>query len=657
MTRGGGIFSHNSSQLLRWYDRTMSGPAKMTERRGPREPLLLAATGFTVGLFLGPPSHPALVGLIALLSVAVLALLLVKRSFLSPTLLVVASVAAGILIDLDLPDAGPIIARSEADPGPFPAEVTIAEAPERTLFGLAVVADLETHDGLRGRARLTITSSGACELHHGDRLPLVVTLRPPDTGRLPGFRARALAVRRGAAVTGTAVCPLERQTQWGGPPRWAVLASGDRTQLAGIEDEGLVLGGQSFLYALGGLSQLILSMGFALLTYAVVGRRSGRRRVSVIAGLVFALALTGVLGHTPSAQRVLGLASILMLSWARTGDWVSRPALALVVIVVCGLDPASIGDVRFQLAFAAATAAIGPFGAVARALKSVSFGPARVALRLLALGAGVALGTAPLVTRQFDHISLSSLAVSAVTIPMVSVLLAPLGVLARLSSHLHAPVESVLQAIDALARLSAVGGLTLPTPTILECCLGYLALLGLGAPKDRRGARGLGLLALIALVGSMSYGALSRPRALEVLVLPVAEGTSLIARAPSGAVAVIGIGRDPRDPEAPTRMLSEQLRVLRATRVSYLPLGQPGETQAAERSLARQIALTNAAPPIAVRQAGKAIELSALGQSVMVYGSEIRTNVITQSALDAGLLTLAFTPEKVEVSSYSGSTR
>lgn len=166
----------------------------------------------------------------------------------------------------------------------------------------------------------------------------------------------------------------------------------------------------------------------------------------------------------------------------------SRPALALVVIVVCG-STASIGDVRFQLAFAAATAAIGPFGAVARAIKGISFGPARVVLRLLALGAGVALGTAPLVTRQFDHVSLSSLAVSAVTIPMVSVLLAPLGVLARLSSHLHAPVESVLQAIDAMAKISAVGGFTLPTPTILECCLGYLALLGLGAPKDCR-ARG-----------------------------------------------------------------------------------------------------------------------------------------------------------------------
>ena len=69
----------------------------MTERRGPREPLLLAATGFTVGLFLGPPSHPALVGLIALGSLGLLAFLLVKRSFLSPTLLVVASVAQALL--------------------------------------------------------------------------------------------------------------------------------------------------------------------------------------------------------------------------------------------------------------------------------------------------------------------------------------------------------------------------------------------------------------------------------------------------------------------------------------------------------------------------------------------------------------------------------
>lgn len=162
---------------------------------------------------------------------------------------------------------------------------------------------------------------------------------------------------------------------------------------------------------------------------------------------------------------------------------------------------------------------------------------------------------------------------------------------------------------------------------------------------------------MLGLVGSMSYGVLDCPRELEVMVLPVAEGTSLIVRAPSGAIAVIGIGRDPRDPEAPTRIISEQLRVLRATRVSYLALGQPGESKAAERSLARQIALSSAPPPIAVRQAGKAIELSALGQSVMVYGAEIRTNSITQSALDSGLLTLRFSPEKVEVVSYSGSTR
>ncbi|MFO0725898.1 MAG: ComEC/Rec2 family competence protein [Myxococcota bacterium] len=624
-----------------------------TERRGPREPLLLAATGFTIGLFLGPPQHPSIMMGVELSLAAALVALFVRRSFLSPVLLTALSVVAGILTDeLQLPKEAAIIARAEADPGPIPVQATIAEAPEATPFGLAVIADLVADDGLRGRARLILTSSVSCAVHYGETLDLSVRLRPPDQTRLPAFRARALAVRRGAGVTGSARCPKASESEAKPPPRAALLAAGDRAHRPVIDDDLLSQAGMSYLYALGGLSQLVLSLSFVALVYSMVGRRSGRRRVSLIAGLVFALALAGALGHTPSALRIFGLSAILLLFWARTGELVSRRALAVVVLVVCGLDPASIGDVRFQLAFAAVTAAIGPFANLAAATRALRPRPLRGLVRALALGAAIAVGTAPLVSRQFEHVSVASLVLGSVQIPLVAGVLAPLGVVTRVFSAFRPPEEVVVAIIDAVASIAAFGSRPLPTPTLLECCLAYLALLGLGAPKDRRAGRVFGALMALGLVVSLALGSLSRPSSIEVLVLPVAEGTSILARGLDGSVNIIGIGSDPNDPEAPVRMIGEQLRRLRATRATYLRLGQPGESKDAEWALNRQVLVTSGAPVLSVRHAGRSVDLSALGHAVIVNGVEVKTDAVVKNAHDEGLITLRFTPERVEVLSF-----
>ncbi len=536
---------------------------------GPREPLVVGGAGFTIGALLAPLPAWLLVGA-ALLAIGVV----VRRR--ARGLFVVALVAGALIATLRLPDTAPLRALAETRGGaPHPMTARVVEIPERTAAGLSMIVALEG-----GRARLALDAPcGAV----GDTIAGELRLAPHDGAAMPAFRARSLTVQRGVAVTGglDRCRVIERAER----PRWPdtivdplvrALALGDRGGTAAALDAMLAAAGQQQVMALGGLAPLALAVLVALAVVRVGERKVGERKTVVriaaaALGLALAAALLLALDATPTHLRVSALALALLVSLARPQHLTPRDALALTAAAVSAVDPAGIGDTAFQLAFATTTALVG----LAPALGS----------RALAL----ALGTAPLILRQFERLSPLSLLADALTLPLAALT----GLAGLLTPLTEAPARAAAAALTAVLEALATHAMSpLATPTVLECVLAYVVL-GLLAVRPRpRAALVVAalLLALVAGAPRVERRWLTEPRA---DVLPTPSGHAVLVHGAGGATVLVGLGGAHPDPDAPARMIAQVLKLRHAPRIDALVLA--GEPTPAE---ARTLALLAQAYPV-----------------------------------------------------------
>lgn len=512
----------------------------------PRAPIVLVGAGLTVGALLAPRPL-TLLATAAVLGVLMVALTRARRA--GPLLF--AAVALGATIaTLHLP--GPIV-------GP-PASATwttdVVEVPEATPTGVSLIVAYGA-----GRARLSAPAPCGA---YGDTITGRITLAEPETAWMPAFRARSAAIQRGVTATGAIEdCHVvaRREThpwqQHLRAPRLRALTLAERPY-----DPAWSRAGQSQLLALGGLVQLALSL---LLTALLMPRGPagrGRRVAAVVSSTALAVALAWLLGATPTHGRVLVIA--LSLVAARLGHprFGAREGLAVSAALVALMDPAGIGDTAFQLAFASSAALLSLAPALgARAGRPVS--------SVLAAGAAVALGTSPLVLRQFERLSVSALLADVVATPLSVVA----GVLGALAPWTDAPARALLHAADTIVQaLGAVDVLPLGTPTVLECVLGYLVLAALGARphtvRHTRAAVALGLLlALIASAPRLERRLLTEPRA---TVLRTDSGVALVLEGPHGTTVLLGLGGEARDPDAHARALASTLALRHVSTVHAL---------------------------------------------------------------------------------------
>lgn len=600
--------------------------------RGLREPLLIGASAFGVGVVFAPSGSPWLVFLAILLFAAITRRVYRRTGYFSPVMFTLAAFFSGLLVaHLRLPDPLELTTLAEQRAGrPVALEGVIAEELERTPIGVIAIADVvhtSSAGTFRGRARLIFPaavpgSAGAGEPCGalGDRLQLIATLALPEARVMPVFRTRSLAVRRGVAVSGGVVpgtCARVGETLWAqaralrralaralaeqGHGDLAALLFGDRLLSSDRFDRTLLLGGQSYLFALRGVNAVALAAGVLLALRLVFLRRPRRGRADRPLAVAAALAIVSVfvlLGPSPSLVRALVTAGIFALLGSRASHFEPKRALAWSLLVVVGLDPSSVGDASFQLAFASLAATFGLFAAL-RALVAGRwplaawfFAPALLALSL-------ALGTTPLISRQFERVSGWSLLANAIALPLEAWVVAPLALFSALAglawSALGAAAGGAAEAVAAeLSRIAAgaeqLSEAALATPTILECILFYGVLAAISARPLHRRHLIVALLALFGLFASFANERhqQSRLAALEISVLPVERGQSLLVRA-AGRSLLIDLGGPSADPEAPARMLSSLLKSLRITEVDALLLtGAESTDEVRSRALSRE---------------------------------------------------------------------
>ncbi|MEX2412832.1 MAG: ComEC/Rec2 family competence protein, partial [Thermoleophilaceae bacterium] len=473
--------------------------------------------------------------------------------------------------------------------GPFgaSAEVELASGPHA---GARLLARLPRGAGLPGAA-----GSGLELMLTGSFQPLAAGAddggfdlgaylrRRGVAGELDVERVRATGGRRDGAAG--AIDAIRRRAETaiatGLSPTAAALARGmvlgadesiPRTVRDDFRDAGL-----AHLLAVSGQNVMLLVV-LALPLLAATG-------LSHTARIPFLLALIALYvplaGGGPSVQRagVMGAAGLVAMAAGRPASrWY---ALALAACVTLTLNPRAVGDVGWQLSFAAVAGIVLLAARIRRRLTAL---PAPVA-EGVALTVSATVATAPLVAHHFGTVPVAGLAANVAALPLVAPIMwlgmvraalgqaiAVGGPLAGAGALPNAAVGIALgPLVDGLERLSALfadapGGqlrLTLAGPVAVGLAYAAIALAVVAAarvvrrldtrastavarvrrlPRSRRAALAVAAALVTMLVVARGLAPAGPPTELTVSFLDVGQGDATLVQHPDGSAVLFDGG-------------------------------------------------------------------------------------------------------------------
>jgi competence protein ComEC len=354
---------------------------------------------------------------------------------------------------------------------------------------------------------------------------------------------------------------------------------------------------------------------------------SGQNLVIVLVSLWTVLTLLGIRGR-PLSLLLLGLLGVYVLltgmqvSVVRSyvmiavflgADLVWRKrdavsALAASALLICAVDPAQVADLGFQLSFVAVLG----LSFVAPIFHGLSDAPGWIGNRLrLAIGVSVAawLATAPLILEHFNLLTPGIVVANLALVPLMSIefmiglvhlVLAPLGAGAASGWAADVTFDLIRGAAGLVTRIPfshAYG--SLPGPLLIAAY--YAGLAGWTAWCRRRPSTWRPYLAL-ALAVPLGLTAPLRHRAPEGLflaVLDVGRGSCAYLEWPDGRNAVVDCGSlNARDPGA--TIAAKYLWHRGVTRLDTLVLSHPdldhvnGARTLLERFQVRRLLVTRA---------------------------------------------------------------
>ncbi len=253
-------------------------------------------------------------------------------------------------------------------------------------------------------------------------------------------RTRLLAALEGRPYSGVVVALAVGDQRAIPPEQWALFT---RT-------------GVNHLMSISGL-HITMVAGLAFGLVATAWRRfrsvSGRRpavSVATAAGLAAAIGYAVLAGFAVPAQRTIFMLAVVAVAlWSRW-RWTIGSILGLALGLVAVLDPMSVTSPGFWLSFSAVAAiALGSTGRIGQAGWIGAWIRSQWA---------VTVALVPLLLAMFQQVSIVSPLANAVAIPLVSLLVAPLALLA------------IVIPVDALAHLAHA---------VMAICIWFLQLLAL----------------------------------------------------------------------------------------------------------------------------------------------------------------------------------
>jgi len=466
----------------------------------------------------------------------------------------------------ELEGAGPVEVRGVACRDAVPADAR---------FVLLLDVDAVTVAGrvrpARGRARIEVGGVAARPaITDGDAVAVWADLRPPRPAGSPGafdpaaqaFRggihafgyakSARLVSRHGRARVGWLRAAAARSRQWARARILAVVPSGAEQALvramvlgdrAGLDEdtaEAFRIAGTYHVLALSGAQvALIAALLTALVRRALLG--PALSAVMVAGALAFYAELVG--GDVPIVRATV-MAVVLIAGRALALDADGANLLGLAAVVLEVHRPSAVGDVGFQLSFAAT------LGLIVFTRPLLARAPA-LPLGLHVALAGSLAAQAPLVPLLAMHFHRVAPAA-----PLLNLLAVPLSAGVLLAGAVAVAVSALSQAAGAIAgglawtlahALLASGEVVrrfpaldhrMPDPSASAAVLYACGLIALAVRPGRRAV-------LLTLAGLACVVAGRSPVAdglVHVTILDVGQGDSIVVRSPRGRAWVVDAG-------------------------------------------------------------------------------------------------------------------
>ena len=354
---------------------------------------------------------------------------------------------------------------------------------------------------------------------------------------------------------------------------------------------GILLGIESHIpadllraYSATGTTHIIAISGFNItilagLVVAVFSRSLGKTR-GMIAAVIVIIVYTFFVGADPPVVRAAIMGTLALVARFLGRRTHGLASLTTAAVVMTSISPRALEDVGFQLSFAATLGlilyaeplnrvAISILGRVLPGIDAARWGSVLGELLLFTLAAQIT--TLPLIAFHFHQLSLISLITNALILPLQPLLMIISGIAVILGMIWH-PVGMLLALLawpfsalsNQVVRLLATtpGGVLYIGSLGASALLGYYGLLfsltltswKLKLPEFlrlrvnfRRGMAKSAVLLTLALTALVVWHALQRQPdgLLNVIVLNVGEGDSILIRTPGGEALLINGGSSP----------------------------------------------------------------------------------------------------------------
>ncbi len=394
---------------------------------------------------------------------------------------------------------------------------------------------------------------GSSEYRVGDRLLVAGVLLPPDP-RLPPYESPARQDGVVAIANRPTVTPLGG---WEDSPyaRIARLREDAASALNAALPEpeaglarGIALGQRGTLspelsaaFSSTNTSHILAVDGYKVGLIAAIVDSVLRRLFGLVfrsVGTIGGIALyTIFVGASPSALRAAIMGGIFAL-----GRAVGRPrdtlnGLAIAALVMTAANPLLPWNLAFQLSFSTT------LGLAALAPLTEGWIPHRFGLLREAVGATLAaeIASAPLVATAFDHLSLTSLPVHAVVMPLLPIAIVLSG-LTALAGLIASPAGNLVGLL-AWVPLAGIVGVVQAAGSLAYAAL-PMPRLGVGVVVGAYGALGLAILARpnplfgpplpFATLWRAATGLVPARFLVPALVLPVVVGGAVLWRPSNG---------------------------------------------------------------------------------------------------------------------------
>lgn len=334
----------------------------------------------------------------------------------------------------------------------------------------------------RGTLRLNWYGQDAPDLQAGNKIKIVVKLKPPNGFMNPGgfdnerwllqkkivatgyVRGKSFDVKQ--SVVSNRLTPvaalrnkIQRQLLLAGEGLQSqgivlALAVGDRSGISREQWGNFIATGTNHLLAISGLHISLVAGFIALLVtnlwrYTGFASKATRQNSALIAALAAATCYAAMAGFTVPTMRALIMFAVLACLTLTRRHQRRLHSLSVALIVVCLCDPLTVLTPGFWMSFAAVAVLYIVFSDAERAGQLTTF------KRVLRGHVLITIGLYPLTLLFFQQASLVSPLANLIVTPLVGMLVTPLVFTSALLALLSVPLASVLLAgVDVLLALT-----------------------------------------------------------------------------------------------------------------------------------------------------------------------------------------------------------